>query len=169
MDLSWHWYQKGHPRASTILLNNNSFWRGWEVKGQKVRSTQSGCGSNIYPSDFMSHEGYKISFSPGYWILSSTVFTFDLFLPFLCSYWPNITLQLFSALPRTFLFMRRGGGSCTGWSLSPTLHHYSAKGNIQLVLACLWRKGRWSGWWAWSRGSPRVQHCLYFPAINTVW
>lgn len=178
MELSW--YQKGHPPASTVLLNNNSFWRCWEVKGQKVRSTQSGCGTSNYPSDFTSHEGSKISFSPGYRILSSALLTGFPLTCRCCSCAladPTYISALFCSAQCLSVSEEMGRQpyrlitvlSPTGWSLSSALHHYSAKGNIQLELACLWRKGRWRGWWAWSRGSPRVQHCLCFPGTNAVW
>lgn len=123
-----------------------------------MRSIQSGCGTSTYPSDFASYKGYKIPFTPGYWILSSSIF---IGLPLTCSCHScactDRTISAFFALSSAFLLLRRWGGSCTGWARSPALH-CSGRGNIWLVLVCLWRKGRGRGQRAWSRSNPRVQH-----------
>lgn len=122
-----------------------------------MRSVQSGCGTSTYPSDFASYKDYKIPFTPGYWILSSSIF---IGLPLTCSCrscaCTDPTISAFFAV-QCLSTPEEVGGSCTGWARSPALH-CSGRGNIWLVLVCLWRRGRGRGQSAWSRSNPRVQH-----------
>lgn len=115
MDLSQRGYQKGHPQASTILLNNYSFWRSWEVRGrgwaqqslvvELVPILQILLPTYPSPQDIESSPPASLSGFP--WPVCA--------IPVLVV--TQHTFQLFSALPSAFLFLRRWRGSCPGWAL----------------------------------------------------